>query len=133
MEQMEKFVARMVGRPYAGPGFCWTLIVMAFREIYGIELLDFKELENLNGPETNEFFEKLRPSLQEVEMGREQPGDVIIMRQGRYVSHAGLVVQPGLMLHAEAGREVAVERFRDNFLRTRLVGIYRHEQLARHH
>jgi NlpC/P60 family len=61
----------------------------------------------------------------EVPEGSERPFDAVLMREGRFARHIGLVTVPGRMLHVSQGRTSCIERYREGLWRPRVVGFYR--------
>jgi cell wall-associated NlpC family hydrolase len=135
-EPIKRFIARALGTPFRDQGReftgwdCWGLILLAFRQCFGLELPDLATVSALNSSQVGRLFTAHSRQWQEVVPGRERPGDVALLRRGRWPCHVGLVVQPGLMLHVDPENGTCIEFFRQGALAPRLVGIYRHEQLA---
>jgi cell wall-associated NlpC family hydrolase len=100
----------------------------AYRECFGLELPDL-EMCGLQGPEeVRPALEALALAYREIEQGQERPGDVLLLRG--QPCHAALVVAPGLMLHVDRGCATCIEPYRSGAWKPRVLGIYRHEQLA---
>ena len=60
---------------------------------------------------------------------QQRPGDVVLLRMGRWPAHVGIIVASGWMLHLEAATECLPERLGDRLWRGRLVGVFRHRDL----
>lgn len=130
-------VANYIGVPFNQYGSdpehgwnCWTLCVyVAWRE-HGIELpsyqgrysvpLDYDELSALICNESETCWRELEP-------GSERPGDVVILRLQGLPIHAGLVIEPGLMLHVHEGIDTVTESYRSLLWRKRVSGLFRYE------
>lgn len=123
----------LVGIPYLDKGRdrrgcdCWGLLRLAFAERLGVELPDYGEAyataadrRALAGLIAGEL-EPWAP----VASGEVRPFDGVLLRQGRFVRHIGLVVGRGLLLHVEPGRSSAIERLSSGAIAPRLAGFYR--------
>lgn len=67
-----------------------------------------------------------------VERGSEEPFDGILIAQralaGSAVSHIGMVVEIGKMIHVDEGRESRIERYDTGMVSRRVVGFYRYRR-----
>jgi len=123
---------RFVGIPYADKGRggaldCWGLVAKVFRELRGIELPSYAE--NYVTAEDRRAIAaliagELDPWL-EVSAGAEAAFDCILMREGGYPRHIGVVTRPGLVLHVMRGGTSQIERYRSGRLQSRVVGFFR--------
>ena len=52
--------------------------------------------------------------------------DLAVFRRGRWASHIGIIVRPGLMLHMAGEDAAKLEDYRTGQWASRLVGIWRH-------
>lgn len=107
---------------------CWGLIVLVYRELFSIELPSF----------SNDYQSAMdRESIQqtvlghmspwiEVEGGREEVGDGILMRGKPY--HMGIVAFSGRMLHIEDGifGGSRIEPYMSPLWANRIIGFYRY-------
>jgi probable lipoprotein NlpC len=107
---------------------CWGMTCRAYRECFGIELPDLDRCSILSYEQGRELFDSLAVAYREVERGREQAGDVVILRG--IPCHAGLVAKPGLMLHVDEKCDTCVESYTSGVWKTRVIGIYRHAEFA---
>lgn len=107
---------------------CWTLVCLVYREKLGITLQtyqdDFVSLDEHREVESLFHGERSRETWTLVDQAL--PFDVAVFRRGRCLTHVGLVVRPGLMLHVTAGRAVAIERYDSGQWKPRLQHLYRH-------
>ena len=62
----------------------------------------------------------------EIAAGHEQAFDAVLMREGRFPRHIGIVTEPGRLLHVSAGETSMIERYREGPLKHRVVGSYRY-------
>jgi hypothetical protein len=60
-----------------------------------------------------------------VPLGEERAFDGVLMRNGRSLSHIGLVVEPGRLLHVVEGSESRIERYTAPPVSLRVAGFYR--------
>jgi cell wall-associated NlpC family hydrolase len=129
MELIE-FINLAIGVPFLDQGRdfhgwdCWGLIRRAYRDCFGIELPDLNRCTVLSYEQGRELFDSLAVAYREVDLALAQPGDVVILRG--VPCHAGLVVQPGLMLHVDMNIDTCVEPYATGAWKTRVIGIYRH-------
>lgn len=127
-----------VGIPFSWNGYdrsgvsCWGLFVLVYAELYGIDLPrhDQHGARVARGEKAApEIWASVRQWIP-LELGEERTGDALHMRGfngGRLNDlHCGIVVEPGLVLHAEEGAGVVISRYRsDRRYRSRVIGAYR--------
>lgn len=122
------------GRTRAGLD-CWGLVVLVARERFGLELPGFDTsvwATRADSPAIAAVAEEEAKRWLPVEPVEDAlAGDVLLMRNGRYATHAGICVAPGRMLHVEKGIDSAVDTFLGARHRPRLVGVYRWQGVAR--
>ena len=70
------------------------------------------------------------PGLEAIDLTRVRMLDVVLMNVEGRPLHVGVVVGRGKMLHVERGIDAVVERFDRGPWGRRVVGIYRHRELA---
>lgn len=125
---------RFVGIPYLDRGRsivgldCWGLVVMVFRELRGIALPSYAE-HYITGADRAEIARLIAGELEpwiEVAPGQEQRFDGVLMREGKYPRHVGLVTSPGQLLHVDQGETSRIERYRQGALAHRVVGFFRY-------
>jgi cell wall-associated NlpC family hydrolase len=125
---------RFVGVPWVDKGRdvtgadCWGLLRLVIRELRGVELpsysdryvtaVDRRALDALIGGEMTPW--------QEIPAGDERALDAVLMREGRFLRHVGLVVEPGRLLHVSQGSTSVIERYRGGLLKMRVVGFFRY-------
>lgn len=130
---MSRAFDRYVGIPYLDRGRsmagcdCYGLVRLVLAELRGIDLPSF--VENYVSATDRAALARLIAGeiapWQQVEFGQEQPFDGVLMRAGRCLSHIGLVVAPGRLLHVSEGEDSRIERYRVPPLSHRVVGFYR--------
>jgi len=136
MITIRDFIARAKKAPFLDKGRDWSgwdcggLVLLAYRECYGIELPDLEQASALDAARAEQVFNFFRRAWVEISLGKERPGDVAQFRRGRWESHVGLVIARGYLLHVEPGLNTCTEPFSRGQLRQRLVGIYRHVELS---
>lgn len=125
---------RFVGIPYLDRGRslvgldCWGLVVMVFRELRGIELPSYSE-SYVTASDRAAIAKLVAGELEpwaEIEPANEQAFDVVLMREGRYPRHVGIVTAPGQLLHVQDGETSRIERYRSGMLMHRVVGFFRY-------
>lgn len=124
---------------------CWGLVVVFYKREYGILLPSLDEVYshtadptlpltmarraetswiNLYGPDLS------GPALAACRPRREREGDVILSRFKGLPWHVGIVLDGGAMLHIEAGTNVLCESYSGLKWQNRILGFYRHPELA---
>lgn len=122
---------------------CWGLLVLILAEQRGIVIPDYADEVEAGDWKTKmrEITTRAESGAQwaPVEAGAEQPFDGVLMRgqyrdDGRLRSrpvHVGLVLEPGRLIHAEAGAGVTIVDYRrDPSIRCRLISFYRWKEAA---
>jgi probable lipoprotein NlpC len=134
-ELIKKFIDETAGVPFKDMGRdrtgldCWGLVILAYREIMGIEIYD-PDISAMNLKQVAVLFVEQSRLWREIPLGRERSGDVALFRTGRWISHAGVVVQPGMMIHTREDLPTCVEHYNFGVWKTRLAGIFRHADLV---
>lgn len=125
---------RFVGIPYADKGRdaagvdCWGLVCLVFAELRGIELPSYAE-RYVTGADRRAIAGLVAGELDPwapVAPGDAQPFDGVLMREGRFPRHIGLVVGAGRMLHVQPGGTSQIERYGSGAIRPRICGFYRY-------
>jgi cell wall-associated NlpC family hydrolase len=133
---LTEFARLAIGVPFLDQGRdfhgwdCWGLVVRAYRECFGVELPGYEHISALNSREAGEIIDAQKQLWIEVEAHQERPGDVIVLREGSWPCHVGLVVKAGLMLHVDMKIETCVESYNAAAWKNQVIGIYRHAELA---
>lgn len=125
---------RYVGIPYVDKGRlitgcdCWGLLWLVYREQRGIDVPSYSE-DYVTGADRKALSRLIADELEpwrEVDAGSERPFDAVLMREGRFVRHIGVVMEPGRLLHVSSGAASLIERYREGALKHRVVGFYRY-------
>jgi cell wall-associated NlpC family hydrolase len=126
---------RFVGIPYLDRGRsivgcdCWGLVHQVYRELRGIDLPSYAE-RYVTGSDRVAMARLIAGEIDdwsEIERGREHCFDGVLMREGGFPRHIGIVTTPGLLLHVQPGETSRIERYRDgHLLANRVVGFYRY-------
>jgi len=103
---------RINGRTRAGVD-CYGLIVLVYRERLGIELPAFTDVARDDSPASlrrvARAYAEHKEAWQRIE--EPQPLDIVLLRTGKFIWHAGLVIDRRRMLHAQHGIDSSVEDF----------------------
>lgn len=129
------WVERYVGIPYVTGGTtaagtdCWGLLALVWREQFGRELPLYAgehwrahSAPNAVGGDAAQYVAQ----FEHVPAGGESLGDGVLLRMRGYPLHVGLVLEPGLMLHAHEMAASCVESYRNWRWARRVVGFYRY-------
>lgn len=120
-----------IGIPYAafGRSFdgadCWGLACIVYAHELGLDLPDYlgcyASVDEQS--EISALIEGAAASpLWAHRTTMPHPFDIAVFRQGRFASHLGLVIQPGLMLHMVGEDRAKVERYSTGIWARRLIG-----------
>lgn len=127
--------AAFVGMPYADLGRtrdgadCWGLVRLVYAEKLGIELPAFDgryATTEARGEIARLISEQAAAGDWERVEGRHRPFDLLVFRVGRYDSHVGLNVRPGLMLHMAEEDQARVDSYACERWAKRFAGAWRH-------
>lgn len=114
------------GRDRAGCD-CYGLLCLVMRDLCGIALPSFAGAYTTTADRA-ELARLIAGGLdpwRQVVFGQERTFDAVLMRAGRLLSHVGIVVAPGRLLHVNEGSCSVIERYRVPPLSHRVVGFYR--------
>jgi cell wall-associated NlpC family hydrolase len=123
-----------VGLPYADKGRdesgvdCWGLLHLVFSRLCHIELPSYAE-KYATAADRRAVAALIAGELEdwrEVPAGSEKLFDGVLMREGHFPRHIGIVTRPGLLLHVQSGATSRIERYRDGMLQPRVVGFFRY-------
>lgn len=127
---IEPWAANYVGIPYVPHGQdstgcdCWGLVVMVLQREFGVNLpsatYDLKDFAGLADQIRGTYRDENTLPLDKV-----QPGDLLFFRQAGHVSHCGVAVGDGMMLHARDDQAVVMEPYRSGLWARRLHGAFR--------
>jgi cell wall-associated NlpC family hydrolase len=130
---------RFVGIPYADKGRtidgcdCWGLLRIVYRHFVIAELPSYSD-QYVTAEDRVALARLIANELdpwEEIEPGSERSLDAVLMREGRFPRHVGIVTEPGKLLHVSSdGICSVIERYRDGQLKNRVVGFYRYNQKA---
>lgn len=125
---------RYVGIRYVekGRGFegvdCYGLLWLAHQCERGVCLPSYadRHADGATRRELSALIEgETRSTWRAIADGGEQAFDALLMRDGREVSHVGMVIEGSRVLHIERGKTSVIDRYRTGQLRHRVVGFYR--------
>lgn len=127
---------RYVGIPWAEQACglaacnCWGLVRLIYRERRGIELPSYSDriASAADAAEIDALIADLRPDWDEIPAGAETAFDLVLLRRGRFISHVGMAIEPGRLIHVSSDHPARVERYRAALFRRRVDGFFRHRQ-----
>lgn len=127
-----------VGIPYADRGRsragcdCYGLVWLVMRELRGIEMPAFADAYVTAADSA--FLARLIAgevlAWDPVTLEQARPFDGVLMRRGRSLSHIGIVVEPGRLLHVDEGGESRIERYTAPPVSLCVAGFYRYREVA---
>ena len=110
---------------------CWGLIREIYRIEFGITLPSLTagytsvssrdEMDNVVAKEWKNWIN--------IDIGREEPGDVIILRIMGLPIHLGIVLTGRRMLHTLKGMDAAIEHYDSRVWEKRVVGFARRQEI----
>jgi cell wall-associated NlpC family hydrolase len=128
---------RFVGLAYAdkgrGPAYdCWGLLWAVMRDLRGVRLPSYSD-QYVTADDRVALARLIANELDpwdEIAAGAEQAFDAVLMREGKFPRHIGVVTEPGRLLHVSSGETSMIERYREGPLKHRVVGFYRYRANA---
>jgi cell wall-associated NlpC family hydrolase len=125
-----------VGIPYRDKGRdlsgcdCWGLVWMVYRDLLGVELPSYTD-RYTTGADRQAMNELIRGELgawSAVPAAEARALDGVLIREGRFERHIGLVTSPGRLLHVGSGTATSrIERYDEGMMRHRVAGFFRHQ------
>jgi cell wall-associated NlpC family hydrolase len=126
---------RYVGIPFLDKGRtfegcdCWGLLRLVYWHERGVQLPSFCERYQTDADRAAVaalIADELTP-WQELQPGREQPFDGVLMQDRGSAHHIGMVAdRSGRLLHVEHGRSSVIVSYRNGLISHRVLGFYRH-------
>lgn len=110
---------------------CWGLACVVYLEVLGITLPSY--LGYTSADEHHEIAALIDGAVQSplwVPVEQPEAFDVAVFRRGRWSTHIGVVLWPGVMLHMAAEDQSKVQGYIEGPYKHRLVGFYRHHSRA---
>lgn len=132
---LPEWVEKYIGLPFEDRGRsksgcdCWGLVRLILKEEMGIEVIDFSNSyrDTADSKTIRQLIEEEEKQWIQIAFDEATLGDAIIMRYREYPMHIGLVLEPGVMIHTERGKEAVIERYdRLNWI-NKIVGFYRYD------
>lgn len=134
---MTNWTDTYVGLPYQEHGRtrdgadCWGLACVVYSEQLGITLPDYLGYSSVE--ERAEIAALVKgATASPLWEPATNPAvfDIALFRRGRLTSHVGIVIRPGLMLHMAEADCALIEDYTRGHWASRLVGHYRHVEMA---
>jgi len=132
-------LSQYIGIPYKDHGRsrngldCWGLLWLIYQEIFDIDLPKLTGMY-LSAEEHDDISQIIQKEIDArkpwIEVEAPDFGDAIVFAFIGNPWHIGMITSPGMMIHVMKGIDVCLERFKSPMWKNRLVGIYRHEDLA---
>ena len=131
--ELSRVCSKYIDVPYADRGRgpagwdCWGLIYYLSRNYFGNHVPSY--LDCYESARTQDSVSRAivinAKAWQKIEIGEEEPGDVVVLTLAGYPIHAGLILESGYMLHCMEGRGTVRESYLVNAWRHRIEGLYR--------
>lgn len=130
---MTAWANNYVGIPYAAFGRtragadCWGLACVIYAAELSIQLPDYLGYASVDERrEIDALIAGAEASpLWAARAGAPQPFDIAVFRNGRFASHLGVVLRPGLMIHMAGEDRAKIEAYSTGRWGTRLLGHFR--------
>ena len=110
---------------------CWGLVRIIYQKELNVELPSYLEYNNTLDVRKIPSLLKVNSESDwsRVELGDEQPYDVVVLNLRNNPMHVGVVVEKGFMVHCEKGRETYhTEYTKHADWKNRIYGIFRHKK-----
>ena len=111
---------------------CWGLLWLIYRERLGIELPSYSD-RYVTAADRAAIDALIKGELgcwREIPRGQEQSFDGVLMNDGGKLSHIGVTVRPGKVLHVRRGSVALIEDYRSFLFGRQIAGFFRHEAQA---
>ena len=124
-----------IGIPYRENGSdrdgcdCWGLLALIYDERLGKPLPDYTGKRWQHGGSAQEIGPGATvyvSQFQPVPAGSERLGDGVLIRMRGHPLHVGMVVEPGVMIHAHEGADSCLEQYHRPEWEKRVIGFYRY-------
>lgn len=115
------------GRTFEGVD-CWGLVRLVYQHELGIQLPSYTEdYESAeHGESAGAAVRQYSQEWLNIERGKEQAFDVVVINLKGHPMHCGVVVRPGVMMHILKDSRVTMESFEGMLWKKRVHGIYRY-------
>jgi cell wall-associated NlpC family hydrolase len=109
---------------------CWGLVQLIYKKEFGIDLPDYTECyDDTDDKEaiSSKIDEEKKSDWVEIDKGKEQVGDVVLLRMFNLPMHVGVVVEPRKkLIHTIKGVNVSVERYNVPRWKHKVLGFNRY-------
>ncbi|MBN7785130.1 C40 family peptidase [Ponticoccus gilvus] len=111
---------------------CLGLARVIYAEMLGIALPDYQGgvcPEEHAEIDARIVGEAVSPYWRQIARGHERAFDLVVFRRGAWLRHIGVVVEPGLMIHAAPPGDSALCRYDRGAWSGRFAGLHRHVRM----
>ncbi len=131
------WVGHYIGVPFKEHGReingldCWGLVRIVLLEQFSIVLPCYSNCykSTKSVPELSKLIEVESKKWQEIELGNEKLGDVIVLRMRGAPMHVGLIIGDNSMLHVENYINSSIEKYKSSRWVNRIIGFYRYKEV----
>ena len=128
-------LTKYIGIPYKWRGTdydgcdCHGLVVLVYRDLFGVELIDYKNLGTEKGHQTKAFLGNVEEEWVPISLQDAKPYDCMLLRNKtkRFPDHCGIILDRYRFLHNLEGVGSRIERI--STWRDRIYRVYRHKAL----
>lgn len=127
-------VSSYIGMPFKPRGRdrdgcdCWGLARIIYHDVFDLELPSLQYAEKFDIEELMTVMAEEAEKWVKIERGKEKPGDILVLRSLN--PHVGIVIKKGKMIHIQKSTAACIERYTATAWNRRIMGIYRHAELA---
>jgi cell wall-associated NlpC family hydrolase len=132
---IKDFVNLAIGVPFVDQGRskngwdCWGLVYCGY-EFKGVHIPSYA---NISALDHGKVIKQIQEGLDDwvmVSPTQVQPWDVVLIRNGSFPDHVGLVVKKGKMLHVDPYVNTCIEDYNSILWASRVVGIFRYAKFS---
>jgi cell wall-associated NlpC family hydrolase len=123
--------AQYVGLPYRLGGRdrdgidCWGLVRLVLQEQFNVEIPSLAYEAEPRIEVFDQLSDETRETYKMLQVETPIVGDVALLRVGGHITHVGIIVAPGILLHTMDEVDSVVERIDTHRIARRIEGYYR--------